>query len=377
MPFSWKQFSVCGSRYCEIVPCQSPSHELFRFVLPDYYSVIKPIGQGAYGIVCSATNQRTGKNVAIKKIANAFEHVIDTKRTLREAKLLRMIKHENVISIEDILPPVDFVSFNDVYVISELMDTDLHQIITSPQPLSDDHVQYFMYQILRGMKYIHSLDVVHRDLKPSNLLVNSNCDLKICDFGLARALGPADDQSSFLTEYVATRWYRAPEVLVSWCRYSKALDMWSVGCILAELLGRKPIFPGKNFKHQIELICNILGTPTSEDLVGVTSERAKQYLENLLPRPKKDFKMIYTAASAPAIELLEMLLTFDPDRRFTVEQALACNFLSSLHDENDEPRAEHPLNFDWVRLLVLVLVLPRHLHPPSSPGSHPFRVLVP
>ena len=193
--------------------------------------------------MCSATDLRTQRNVAIKKITDAFAHAAETKRTIREAKLLRLISHENVIGIVDILPPLSLSDFKDVYVISELMDTDLHQIIQSPQALTLDHLQYFVYQLLRGIKYIHSLDVVHRDLKPSNLLLNGNCDLKICDFGLARALGNAD-QSSFLTEYVATRWYRAPEVLLSWCRYTKALDMWSVGCIVAELLGRRPIFPG-------------------------------------------------------------------------------------------------------------------------------------
>jgi serine/threonine protein kinase len=138
-------------------------------------------------MVCScAKNEITGSTVAIKKISNVFSHVLNAKRTLREAQLLRIMKHENIISILDILPPVNMSVFEDVYVVSELMDTDLHQIIQTGQPLSQDHVQYFMYQILCGIKYIHGCNVVHRDLKPSNLLLNQNCDLKICDFGLAR-----------------------------------------------------------------------------------------------------------------------------------------------------------------------------------------------
>jgi mitogen-activated protein kinase 7 len=127
------------------------------------------------------------------------------------------------------------------------MEADLHSIIRSQQPLSDQHYQFFIYQICRGLKYIHSAEVLHRDLKPGNLLVNADCELKICDFGLARGVLPPPEQNGgFLTEYVATRWYRAPEVMLSFRSYSKAIDMWSVGCILAELLGGTPLFKGRD-----------------------------------------------------------------------------------------------------------------------------------
>jgi|TARA_B110000208_G_C11694007_1_gene403407 mitogen-activated protein kinase 1/3 len=131
------------------------------------------------------------------------------------------------------------------------METDLHRIIYSRQDLTDDHVQYFIYQVLRAVKYIHSAKVLHRDLKPSNLLLNSNCDLKVCDFGLARGID--DRTSQDLTEYVVTRWYRAPEIMLSEDDYSMAVDLWSCGCILAELLGRKPIFPGEDYIHQLQV----------------------------------------------------------------------------------------------------------------------------
>lgn len=135
---------------------------------------------------------------------------------------------------------MSYEDFEDVYIVSELMDTDLHQIISSGQNLSDDHCQYFMYQILRGLKYIHSAQVLHRDLKPSNILVNENCDLKICDFGLARI---TDIE---MTGYVSTRYYRAPEIMLTWQHYDKAVDIWSVGCIFAEMLIGQPLFPGKD-----------------------------------------------------------------------------------------------------------------------------------
>ena len=138
-----------------------------------------------------------------------------------------------------------------------MMDTDLTQIIKSEQPLTEEHYKFFLYQLLRGLKYIHSAQIVHRDLvlyffikKPRNLLVNSNCDLKICDFGLARPLFH-NIKANVLTEYVATRWYRAPELLLSAQHYTTSVDMWSVGCIFAEMLQRKPFLPGTDTKNQI------------------------------------------------------------------------------------------------------------------------------
>lgn len=184
-------------------------------------------------------------------------------RTLREMKLLRYFNHENIISILDIQKPRGYEHFAEVYLIQvrttsaelatananekpqELMETDMHRVIRT-QDLSDDHCQYFIYQTLRALKAMHSANVLHRDLKPSNLLLNANCDLKVCDFGLARSAASTDDNSGFMTEYVATRWYRAPEIMLTFKEYTKAIDVWSVGCILAEMLSGKPLFPGKD-----------------------------------------------------------------------------------------------------------------------------------
>jgi mitogen-activated protein kinase 1/3 len=160
-------------------------------------------------------------------------------------KLLRYFNHENIISILDIQKPRNYESFTEVYLIQELMETDMHRVIRT-QELSDDHCQYFIYQTLRALKAMHSANVLHRDLKPSNLLLNANCDLKVCDFGLARSAASTDDNSGFMTEYVATRWYRAPEIMLTFKEYTKAIDVWSVGCILAEMLSSKPLFPGRD-----------------------------------------------------------------------------------------------------------------------------------
>ncbi|CAI0414649.1 unnamed protein product [Linum tenue] len=198
----------------------------------------------------AAVNSETQEEVAIKKIGNAFDNRIDAKRTLREIKLLRHMDHDNVIAIRDIIRPPKKEAFNDVYIVYELMDTDLHQIIRSGQALTDDHCQYFLYQLLRGLRYVHSANVLHRDLKPSNLLLNANCDLKIGDFGLARTTSETD----FMTEYVVTRWYRAPELLLNCSEYTAAIDIWSVGCILGEIMTQEPLFPGKDYVHQLRLI---------------------------------------------------------------------------------------------------------------------------
>lgn len=350
------QFVVCGN----------------LFEVDQRYVPIKPIGKGAYGVVCSARNVETDEKIAIKKIGSVFENMIDAKRTLRELKLLRHLQHENIIQIKDIMKPTDIERFTDVYIVYELMDTDLHQIIRSSQPLSDDHCQYFVYQLLRGLKYIHSANVLHRDLKPSNLLLNANCDLKICDFGLART----GSEREFMTEYVVTRWYRAPELLLSCTEYTAAIDVWSVGCIFGELLGRRPLFPGKDYVHQLNLITKVIGSPSEEDMAFINSEKARRYIRSLPHCARLEFSKLYSNSSAAAVDLLSRMLVFNPANRITVEQALAHPYLASLHDELDEPGAGNAFEFEFetdnlgeeaVRDLVYEEV--RFYHPDLPPRS--------
>jgi len=207
----------------------------------------------------------------------------------------------------------------------------------------------FLYQILRGVKHIHSANVLHRDLKPSNLLVNSDCSLKICDFGMARvAACPLNEgeQNTPMTEYVATRWYRAPEVILSWKHYNRTIDMWSVGCIFAELLGRKPLFQGSNYMDQITTIIDIIGTPSHEDLLAIPNAAARQYIQSMGNKPGLSFQKIYPHANPVALDLLSRMLAFNPEKRIPVQDALAHLYLAALHDPSEEP-ATHPFYFDF------------------------------
>eukprot|EP00727_Mastigamoeba_balamuthi_P008893 m51a1_g4626 putative cmgc mapk protein kinase (399) ;mRNA; r:315209-316954 len=320
-----------------------------NFDLDNKYTPIKAIGTGAYGIVCSARLDTVEgpKNVAIKKITNAFVNVEDAKRLLREIKLLKHFCHENIVQIVDIMRPRSYADFDDVYIVSELMDTDLNQIIRSDQPLSDEHVQYFLYQILRALRYIHSANVIHRDLKPSNILINANCDAKICDFGLSRPIGAVSEQQKdiHMTLYVTTRWYRAPEVLL--CdTYSKPIDIWSVGCILAELLGRRPLFPGKNHWLQLPMIVSILGSPSDQEISHLENAKAKQFVKQLPQTLRVPMPKLFPLANPMAVDLLERMLQFDPAKRCTIEQALEHPYISSLHDPTDEPVCRSPFKYD-------------------------------
>nr|BAE48519.1 ERK5 [Xenopus laevis] len=320
-----------------------------NFEVGDEYEIIETIGVGAYGVVSSARRKGSGQRVAIKKIPNAFDVVTNAKRTLRELKILKHFKHDNVIAIKDILKPsVPYNDFRSVYVVLDLMESDLHQIIHSSQPLTLEHARYFLYQLLRGLKYIHSANVLHRDLKPSNLLINENCELKIGDFGMARGLcTKPDEYKYFMTEYVATRWYRAPELMLSLHEYTQAIDMWSVGCIFAEMLGRKPLFPGNNYLHQLHLIMTVLGTPSSQVIRAIGAERVRAYIQSLPSRQPVPWATLYPQAGKKALDLLSKMLRFDTRDRISVAEALRHPFLSKYHDPDDEPECIPAFDFGF------------------------------
>ena len=230
-----------------------------EYALPSYvgrYTFLKLVGRGAYGAVYIAEDTTAGptlspraRRVAIKHVIGAFATPTDARRIYREAKAMAHFAHPNVLPLIEVVQPRDIGCCSAVYLVLPCMETDLHRIITSTQVLTSDHVAFFVYQTLAALSHLHAGGVLHRDLKPSNLLVNADCGLAIADFGLARESDAS--LSGALTEYVVTRYYRAPEVLLSGGHYTGAIDVWAVGCILAEMLLRRPIFPGENYLHQV------------------------------------------------------------------------------------------------------------------------------
>ncbi|KAG1881274.1 kinase-like protein [Suillus subluteus] len=301
------------------------------------WKLVREMGSGAYGVVVSAVDEISGETVAIKLVTRIFDKVQLAKRALREIALLRHFSsHENITGLID----VDAISpdFQEVYIFMEPMEADLHQIIKSGQHLSNEHVQYFLYQILRGMKYVHSAAVIHRDLKPGNLLVNSDCELKICDFGLSRGFGSApDEQVGHLTEYVATRWYRAPEIMLAFRGYTRAIDVWSIGCIFAELMLGRPLFKGKDYVDQLNKILDVLGTPEEDVINRIGSDKAQLYIRSLPVKKAALLWKLLPTADMQALDLLQKMLSFDPSARISVPDALAHPWLASYHEETDEP----------------------------------------
>lgn len=304
------------------------------FEITTRYTDLEAVGMGAFGLVCSAADQLTGQNVAVKKIMKPFSTSVLAKRTYRELKLLKHLRHENVISLSDI-----FISpLEDIYFVTELLGTDLHQLLQS-RPLSKQFIKYFFYQIMRALKYVHSANVVHRDLKPSNILINENCDLKICDFGLARIQDPQ------MTGYVSTRHYRAPEIMLSWQRYDVEVDIWSAGCILAEMIQGKPLFPGQDHIHQFSIITELLGLPPDEVISTIGSENTLRFVRSLPKKPRKSLAEHFQGADPDVVDIMEKMLVFDPRARITAVQALEHPYLADYHEPDDEPSAEVP--FDW------------------------------
>ncbi|GLJ31660.1 hypothetical protein SUGI_0636140 [Cryptomeria japonica] len=305
------------------------------------YKIQEVIGKGSYGVVCSAIDTHTGEKVAIKKINDIFEHVSDATRILREIKLLRLLRHPDIVEIKHIMLPPSRREFKDIYVVFELMESDLHQVIKANDDLTLEHYQFFLYQLLRALKYIHTANVFHRDLKPKNVLANSDCKLKICDFGLARAAFNDTPTAIFWTDYVATRWYRAPELCGSFfSKYTPAIDIWSIGCIFAEILTGKPLFPGKNVVHQLDLITDLLGTPSLEAVARVRNEKARRYLSSMRKKKPIPFAHKFPNADPLALKLLERLLAFEPKDRPTAEEALADPYFRGLANVEREPLAQ-------------------------------------
>jgi mitogen-activated protein kinase 1/3 len=337
--------------------------ELFH--VEERYSDLKVIGSGSYGVVCSAKDTSSNCEVAIKRVSNILHDLVDAGRVLRELRLLRHIAgRENTLMIKECYTyPPDTTNFEDLYIVTDLMETDLDRVLRSRQTLSSVHFCYFMYQLLRSVANMHRANILHRDLKPSNLLVNANCDLLVCDLGLARGVtatinesdAPHEDGASEkLTEYVVTRWYRPPEIIAGNAFYGSAVDIWSTGCILAEMLDsrRRPVFRGSNPQHQMRLIISALGVPSTAQFDCCTSPHSYRALQRMCKSVTKEglkqwnFKERFPGADPEALDLLQKMLVFNPQNRITAEEALKHPWFKNI-DKNWHKMPSKVKKFDF------------------------------
>lgn len=304
------------------------------------YTNLRPIGSGAQGFVCAAFDCLTETNVAIKKLSRPFQNVTHAKRAFREFSIMKLVNHKNIISLLNAFTPSKTLDeFNDVYIVMELMDANLCQVIQ--MDLDHERISYLLYQMLCGIKHLHSAGIIHRDLKPSNIVVRSDCTLKILDFGLARTAGT----SFMMTPYVVTRYYRAPEVILG-MGYKENVDIWSVGCIFGEMIRGQVIFPGSDHIDQWNKIIEQLGTPSREFLCRL-QPTVRNYVENrpkyagypldklfpdqLFPSDSEQSKLTATLAR----DLLGRMLIIDPDKRMSVDEALNHPYINVWFEDSE------------------------------------------
>jgi mitogen-activated protein kinase 1/3 len=326
--------------------------------------------------VCEAWDKQRDDIVAIKRMGHLFKDLVDCKRILREVAILSRLNHDSIVQLFDVPTPASPSDFQELYLVMEICDSDMKKLVRTNVTLSPVHINTLLYNLLVGIKYLHSAGIYHRDLKPANCLVNQDCSVKICDFGLSRAIGDSSSQDlqgsprrnrqpdgqrvlsenttlkRNLTGHVVTRWYRAPELILLQENYTKAIDMWSVGCIYAELLGmlegtrfedRGPLFPGQScfplspdrkhkddFKYhtrgkhdQLSMIFALLGTPTDEQLAELNfSSDARRYIRCFGHSTGSGFQSRFPHISRDSCDILERMLTFDPQHRISVNEAL-------------------------------------------------------
>jgi len=284
----------------------SPRSQLER------YEKIQKIGEGTYGVVYKSKDKQTGRLIALKKIRLEHEDEGVPSTAIREISILKELQHPNVVSLLDIVN-----CQNKLYLVFEFLEQDLKRYMDSVHTMEAKLVQSYIYQLLDGLLFCHKRRILHRDLKPQNLLIDRKGSLKLADFGLARAfcvpLRP-------YTHEVITLWYRAPEILLGSQAYSTPVDIWSAGCIFAEMIAKRPLFPGDSEIDQLFRIFRILGTPTEEVWHGCTS--LPDYKESLPKWKKQELSKVLPMADALAIDLLSRMLIYEPYQRISAKEAL-------------------------------------------------------
>ena len=285
------------------------------------YEKLQHLGEGQFANVYKAKDSN-GEIVAIKKIKLGSRHEAKdgvNRTALREIKLLKELRHENIIALRDVIGNRSSIS-----LVFDFMETDLEHIVKDNTIiLGPSHVKNMMLQTLLGLEFLHAHYILHRDLKPNNLLMNSAGRVKLADFGLARYFG---SPNRIYTHQVVTRWYRAPELLYGARSYGVGVDMWAMGCIMAELLLRAPIFAGDSDLDQLSKIYTVLGTPTEDDWPLI--KHLPDFIQ-MKEQPGIDLSHVFSAASPDSLEMIRNILLFDPIRRWTCTDCLRSAYFKS------------------------------------------------
>jgi len=285
------------------------------------YEILEDLGFGAFGVVSKAVNKTTKEVVAIKEFKKKF-YSFDECKSLREVKsLMKLNNHENLIKILEMIYKED----KTLLLIFDYMKENLYELMKArtSKRFSESQIKYIMYHIIKGISYMHRYGFFHRDLKPENILVDGD-KIKIADFGLAREIRSPPPY----TDYVSTRWYRAPECLLKSTNYNSPVDIWALACIMIELYNMKPIFPGNSEKEVIFKICGILGVPSSEDpnIIALSKKLDFKFPSNIVA---PNFSSIVPDASKTAIDFLKAMLQWDPSNRPTAYELLTHPFFTN------------------------------------------------
>ena len=292
------------------------------------YEVLEVVGEGAYGIVYKCRNKETGKFVAIKKFKEVEDELV--KKTMkRELRMLQRMHHENIVDFVEA-----FKRKGNLFLVFEYVEKNLLEILQdSPRGLEPKLIRHFMYQLCKAIKYLHDQNVIHRDVKPENLLVNENMDLKLCDFGFARLISGSSKER--LTDYVATRWYRAPELLLTQGEYGPEVDYWAIGCIMGELVDGNPLFPGENEIDQLHCIQKVLGNFTDEQVYMFYANpiySGKDLLE--VDKPETLEWRYLGKLPKNAISFMKGLLELDPKKRLNGVTVFQHPYLAKLVEKD-------------------------------------------
>jgi len=296
----------------------------------DDFLKIEKIGEGTYGVVFKGKNKKTGEIVAMKKIRLESEDEGVPSTAIREISLLKELQHPNIVCLMDVL-----MQEAKLYLIFEFLTMDLKKYmdtnIAKDGQMDPKLMKSYTYQLMQGLLFCHQRRVLHRDLKPQNLLIDKNGCIKIADFGLARAFGiPV----RVYTHEVVTLWYRAPEVLLGSPKYSCPIDIWSIGTIFAEMANRRPLFQGDSEIDQLFRIFRVLRTPSEELWPGVT--QLPDFKATFPNWTTLNLKTSMKKMEPAGLELLEMMLVYDPSKRISAKKALLHPYFDDL-DKNTLP----------------------------------------